>query len=234
MEYTIISKANFKASAWLRSLLDDYQPPGLTNTGPSRFVKQSISQPELSPQQQQRLSQTTCPAETFFQISVMNNKIYYQTIVSFGKYFHEWVHGTSFLNIVFGNCNENGSVLKRVLHLYCPLQAGVSEQQSHISKSWLVCQGTKTVTVALRALSREEQGTSHDEENCSGPHSHCSCILFKGTSIQKLSCASITSASNVFHRSVKPGCELHSTYDKVALEVHWVTIPGPAGQVPVD
>ena len=205
-----------------------------TNAGPSKFGKQSICQPEPSPQHRQRLSQATCPAETFFQLSDRNNKIHYQTIASFGKYFHGWVHGTSFPNIVFGHRNENGSVFKRALHLYCPLEAGVSERQSHISKSWLVCQGTKTAAVPLRALPHEEQGTTHDEGNGSGPHSYCSCILFKGTSIQRLSCASIASASNVFHSTVEPGCELNSAYDKVLLELHWVTTHGPASQVTTE
>lgn len=199
-----------------------------TNTGPSRFGKKSVSRPESSPRHRQRLSQATCPMETFFQLSDRNNKIHYQTIASFGKYFHGWAHGTSFANIVFGHRNENGSVFKRALQLYWPLEVGGSERQSHISKSWLVCQGTKTAAVPLRALPHEEQGTTHDEGNCSGPHSYCSCSLFKGTSIQRLSCASIASASNVFHRTVEPGCELNSANGKVLLEVHQVTIQGPA------
>lgn len=144
------------------------------------------------------------------------------------------MHGTSFPNIVFGHRNENGSVFKRALHLYCPLEVGVSERQSHILKSWLVCQGTKKAAVPLRALSREEQGTTHDEGNCSGPHSYCSCILFKGTSIQRLSCASIASASSVFHGTVEPGCELRSAYDKVLLEVHRVTMHGPASPLTTE
>lgn len=179
------------------------------NAGPSRFGKQSISQPEPSSWHWQGLSQATCPAETFFQLSDRNNKIHYQTIASFGKYFHGWVHGPGFPNIIFRHRNENDSVFKRALHLYCLLEVGVSERQSHVSKSWLVCQETKTAAVPLRALPREEQGTTHDEGNCSGPHSYCSCILFKGTSIQRLSCASIASASTVFHRTVEPGCELN-------------------------
>lgn len=125
-------------------------------------------------------------------------------------------------------------MFKRALHLYCPLEVEGSERQSHISKSWLVCQGTKTAAVPLRALPHEEQGTTHDEGNCSGPHSYCSCSLFKGTSIQRLSCASIASASNVFHRTVEPGCELNSAYDKVLLEVHRVTIQGPASPVTME
>lgn len=204
------------------------------NVGLSRFSTQSISQAEPSPRHRQSLRQATCPAETFFQLSDRNNKIHYQTIASFGKYFHGWAHGTSFPNIVFGHRNENGSVFKRALHPYCPLEVGVSERQSHISKSWLVCQGTKTAAVPLRARPHEEQGATHDEGNRSGPHSYCSCILFKGTSIQRLSCASTASAPNVFHRAVEPGCELNGAYDKVLLEVQRVTTRGPATQVTTE
>lgn len=90
------------------------------------------------------------------------------------------MHETSFPNILFGHRNENGSVFKRALHLCCALEAGVSERQSHISKSWLVCQGTKGAAVPLRALPCEEQGTTHGEGSRSGPIHIAAAAFLKG------------------------------------------------------
>lgn len=151
-----------------------------TNTGLSRSGKQSISQPESSSRHQHRLGQATCPAETFFQLPGRKNKLCNTTIASFGKYFHGGVHGTSFPNILFGHRNENGSVFKRALRLRRALDAGVFERQPHVSKSWLVCQGTKGAAVPLRALPCEEQGPTHGEGSRSGPIHIAAAAFLKG------------------------------------------------------
>lgn len=157
VECVITPKATSKASPHLRSLRQLRAIRiNKTNAGASRFGKQRISQPEPLPQ-------ATCPAEAFFQPCNRNNNIPYQTMASFGKYFCGCAHGTSFSNIVFGHRNENGPVFKRALHLHRPSEAGVCEREPHSSKSWLVCQGTKTAAVPLWALPHEEQGTTHDE-----------------------------------------------------------------------
>lgn len=90
------------------------------------------------------------------------------------------MHGTSFPNILFGHRNENGSVFKRALRLRRALDAGVFERQPHVSKSWLVCQGTKGAAVPLRALPCEEQGPTHGEGSRSGPIHIAAAAFLKG------------------------------------------------------
>lgn len=97
---------------------------------------------------------------------------------------------TSYLDTVM----RTASIFKRALHLCRPLAAGVSVCQPHILEPWLGCWGTKGAAEPLRALPWTKQGPTHGEGSRQGSHSDCSCILFKGTSVQRFLLASITPA----------------------------------------